>query len=81
LRTLLERYRLLNLGGMGIGGGQQVHIALRAVFINVRTNVQIAEVTALFGSDDQLEPHVSRPRRSYLFPGTTLSDDTRQPRI
>ncbi len=44
LDTLLERYQFLTLQGLGVGSSQQVSIALRAVFINVRTNVQISDV-------------------------------------
>lgn len=48
LETLIQRYSLLNLQGMSAGGTQQTRIALRSVFVDVRTEVRLAEVGDLF---------------------------------
>lgn len=49
LRTLLERYQFLNLQGMGAGGTRQARVLLRSVFINVKTDLYIGELGALYG--------------------------------
>lgn len=49
LRTLIQRYSLLNLQGMG-ADDRQTRIALRSVFVDVRTNFTIAEAGALIGT-------------------------------
>jgi formylglycine-generating enzyme required for sulfatase activity len=63
LRTLLERYRHLSLQGLGAGGAQQMRIGLRAVFVNLRTNVTISAVGELFDTDGELHSRHTRPDR------------------
>ncbi len=52
-RTLLERYHYLNLQGLGAGGSHQTRVALRSVFVDVRTDYTIAEATTLLGTDHE----------------------------
>lgn len=77
LRTLLQLYQLINLRGLGAGNTQQARIALRAVFINLRTTTVVAELAVLVGA--RVEP----PRPARRLPATSkgreeLSADTRQ---
>lgn len=47
LETLLERYQFLSLQGLGASKAQQARVALRAVFINLRTSVQVTAFAQL----------------------------------
>jgi formylglycine-generating enzyme required for sulfatase activity len=65
LETLLERYRHLNLQGLGAGGHRQVRIGLRSVFINVRTDQHIAATEMLFSKTTREETAANSSR--YIF--------------
>ncbi|MFP4437447.1 MAG: hypothetical protein ACLFVO_09390 [Chloroflexaceae bacterium] len=84
LRALLERYQFLSLQGMHTGTRQQARIALRAVFINLQTNVQLTFADKVLqtvkdhGGIDDLDDEVRQWLDELLSPHqrSALSDQT-----
>ncbi|GAB4213518.1 MAG: SUMF1/EgtB/PvdO family nonheme iron enzyme [Roseiflexaceae bacterium] len=66
LETLVNRYHFLSLQGLGAGGTQPLRIALRSVFVSLRTDRHIAALARLPG-DGPAERQSARAALTHLL--------------